>query len=871
VFVPAGKFGLVSSTSGGGGGEITTASNVGYQGIGWYLQKTGSNLEFKNIYAASNKISITETPSQRSVDLDIVPGNIDHNSLNNVLGGETGYSYHLSTDEYTWIHNNPTGVVGYTGAQGYTGAPGDTGLQGATGIDGITGAQGDTGASGVTGLSGITGIGGITGLQGYTGPHGITGGQGITGIDGATGIQGYTGVQGNTGIIGQEGATGVPGVQGITGLQGYTGISGSTGLQGSQGETGILGPVGLTGAVGQGIAAGGETGQFLAKLGSSPYVTEWRNITPSDAGADPAGTADALKPRIADALSSGILSGGAVSINVDPTLFDIAPGTGLIVDNNTHTYKVVTWGAQTGVSSPYIATDDTTYVAIDETGSVVMQPDYFDNEALASLISIGWIDHTNRTTITYNLTEPYMSSDVGLHMHQFFEAFGAFNISGNEYYDSGNGLILGKTAGSTFDNGTNYVTSIRSPNILENLGETGVNFKYYYRTAPDVWYNDGPTINIIDPNNYDCGVGLTGVPNGKFTIQQVLYYAPNAYTDITYGQAVYDTISDAGSAINKPVSQNPYNAYDTFRAWLIVQQGITGLGSTNSAVIINAGRYGVISGRYGGGGGSGEANTASNVGLAGIGLFDVKSGVDLHFKNINSGSNRVSVSNDIPNKTVNIDVVPSNINHYELGSLQGGASGAYYHLDSYEYNWIHSNPTGLQGHTGAEGITGIKGIDGVTGFQGITGIKGIDGVTGAQGITGIRGIDGVTGAQGVTGGAGLESTIGVVVDGAGNAITTGSKGFKVINGNWLITDWTLLGKETGSCVVDVRKGTYANYPFTTGIAGTEKPTLSNQIKNQNLTLASWFKNLSDGDVVEFVVDSASIVTKIILSISVKKE
>ena len=44
-----------------------------------------------------------------------------------------------------------------------------------------------------------------------------------------------------------------------------------------------------------------------------------------------------------------------------------------------------------------------------------------------------------------------------------------------------------------------------------------------------------------------------------------------------------------------------------------------------------------------GGGGGGETNTGSNQGVDGVGVFDVKSGVDLQFRNVAPASNKVSV------------------------------------------------------------------------------------------------------------------------------------------------------------------------------------------------------------------------------------
>lgn len=59
--------------------------------------------------------------------------------------------------------------------------------------------------------------------------------------------------------------------------------------------------------------------------------------------------------------------------------------------------------------------------------------------------------------------------------------------------------------------------------------------------------------------------------------------------------------------------------------------------------------------------GSGEANTASNVGTGGVGVYNQKSGVNLEFKNIRAASTRVSVTNNTTTGTVDVDVVPANL------------------------------------------------------------------------------------------------------------------------------------------------------------------------------------------------------------------
>jgi hypothetical protein len=99
-------------------------------------------------------------------------------------------------------------------------------------------------------------------------------------------------------------------------------------------------------------------------------------------------------------------------------------------------------------------------------------------------------------------------------------------------------------------------------------------------------------------------------------------------------------------------------------------------------------------------GGGGEVNTASNQGLSGVGPFLAKNFFDLEFKNINAGSSKVTVTNNVGNKTVDIDVAEANLTLSSMGgavsTTQGGiptagtAGQVLSKIDNTNYNtqWI---------------------------------------------------------------------------------------------------------------------------------------------------------------------------------------
>lgn len=111
--------------------------------------------------------------------------------------------------------------------------------------------------------------------------------------------------------------------------------------------------------------------------------------------------------------------------------------------------------------------------------------------------------------------------------------------------------------------------------------------------------------------------------------------------------------------------------------------------------------------------GAGEANTASNVGVGGVGVFLQKTGVDLEFKNINAGSGKITVTNDAVNNEIDIDVDESALTLDSIGGILGLAKGGT------DADLSATGPGALVQASGGAAIT-VETLDETRGGTGLT-------------------------------------------------------------------------------------------------------------------------------------------------------
>jgi hypothetical protein len=309
-------------------------------------------------------------------------------------------------------------------------------------------------------------------------------------------------------------------------------------------------------------------------------------------------------------LSTGLIKNGLISANGDPTKFNITAGIGIISnfdDPENPISTLVNFPAFTGITPTYLLTGTITYVAINSTPSVVMQATPFTPEQRRSLIVLGAVVHSNLTTINVinNISAPSNASTNQL--HDFIEAVGALNLTGNKYTANGANLQLNKSAGLIFKLGSNFANDWKNPHELAQTAGTSLTFRYITQNG-----TEGSDRINLDPALYDLNNVLTSVPNNKFTIQTVTMFQ-SGVTRIQYGQNYYDDLSSAKNAIFLRNFVLEPNSKDNgiIRAYIIMRNTTTSLQAVADADILEAQKFGGVAS-------GGVAITMANI-ISGLG------------------------------------------------------------------------------------------------------------------------------------------------------------------------------------------------------------------------------------------------------------
>jgi len=292
-------------------------------------------------------------------------------------------------------------------------------------------------------------------------------------------------------------------------------------------------------------------------------------------------------------LSTGLIKNGAISINADPTKYNLSAGIGIISnfdDPENPVSTIINFPAVTGKTPTYLTSGIITYIAVNSSGAIVEQASPFTTSQRRDLIVLGAVVHSNLTNINVVNNISSTTNASANQLHDLMNYIGALNLDGNKYSANGANLALNKSAGTIFKYGVNFVSDWKKPHELAQSAGTALTFRYRLSTG-----TEGSDRINIDPAIYESGGAFVAVPNNKFTIQTVTMFQ-TGLTRIQPGQNVYDSMIEAQNAIftrafsvESNIGQNGIT-----RAYIIVKKETTSLQNVTDSKIIETQKYGGV-------------------------------------------------------------------------------------------------------------------------------------------------------------------------------------------------------------------------------------------------------------------------------------
>lgn len=333
----------------------------------------------------------------------------------------------------------------------------------------------------------------------------------------------------------------------------------------------------------------GLTTEYVNVSGTNPLEADW------DAG-NYTITADGFTKGNTDvdlasfANITGVLTGGALTINADPTKLDVAAGTCIYVDMSDRTdptVEVLEWPATTidsglaGIRSKWIGA----YKISPGVAGITTDTEFTQLEK-RSIAVIGryWGDGTATITGKGNYTTGAFS--FGKSMEDLAYALGSLNITGNVISAGDQPMKLSRSAGQALRFASGYSSSNINPNIRDSVDQNNLSvYQYHVQGATST-----VTASGIDPDYYDNSGTKTAVPTDKWTTQRVYYFPGSSNVHVVYDQDYYDssTLAYDGVIDTNLVLNEQILSGSVLRAYLILKQGCTDLTDDSQAKIITA-------------------------------------------------------------------------------------------------------------------------------------------------------------------------------------------------------------------------------------------------------------------------------------------
>jgi hypothetical protein len=315
-------------------------------------------------------------------------------------------------------------------------------------------------------------------------------------------------------------------------------------------------------------------------------------------------------------LETGLLYGGVVTYSGSNVF--VSPGSGIIADHNATTgsevspmIEYVTWNAITQ-SIANIATQQVTYLYIDNNGTLQQQSTRFTSQQYHDYIPLGAVGHFDYTQVSAFGGAVQTAYGQVSQMSNFVDAFGPLKMSGYGLTGQAGSLRLSVGSGTSFIHGGFYANDPEFPSQTTTPLQVTASLARINRSGSVIEFdtNAGNFYTVVDPTKYDRdGDGtLANVGNGNWSIQRVFSDPKTGVLYVYYGQARYTSLLNALQYLpTDPFTEGDTFDFTTFIGFLVLKGNASDITDTANNSIINGGLF------RGSGQGSGGGIALSNL------------------------------------------------------------------------------------------------------------------------------------------------------------------------------------------------------------------------------------------------------------------
>lgn len=302
-----------------------------------------------------------------------------------------------------------------------------------------------------------------------------------------------------------------------------------------------------------------------------------------------------LGPHYLALASTGLFTGGTLSVGAATGTIDISAGSGLYVDSTTDfnniVQQAVTIAGRTNLAITNIATQPVTYIMIDKDDNVIQNSTFPTASERRSNIFLGVAVHSDNVNVILVNNLPEVGLDATAQLHDVMQGLGFFNLQGNRIVPNGANLSFDKSSGSAFKEGANFTVNKNDPHTITLALQTAATFRYRNQDS-----SEGSDVTVVDPTTYDnAGVTTTVPSNNNATIQRV-YIFPSGVIRVQRGQEVFSNFSEAVNSLGKePFLIEPnIDENGLMLASIVLKKNATDLSDTSEALIFGASRFGEL-------------------------------------------------------------------------------------------------------------------------------------------------------------------------------------------------------------------------------------------------------------------------------------